>query len=74
MRRDALKAVWQQAQTCTKCPQLAATRTKVVFGSGNADADLMFVGEAPGGTRTASASRSSARPGSCSTRCSGRSA
>src|SRR5215203_1247566 len=48
MRREALKAVWQQAQTCTNCPQLAATRTKVVFGSGNADADLMFVGEAPG--------------------------
>ena len=48
MRRDALKAVWQQAQTCTKCPQLASTRTRVVFGSGNADADLMFVGEAPG--------------------------
>ena len=47
-RREALKAVWQQAQTCTKCPQLAATRTKVVFGAGNADADLMFVGEAPG--------------------------
>jgi DNA polymerase len=31
-----------------RCPQLAATRTTVVFGSGNADADLMFVGEAPG--------------------------
>jgi DNA polymerase len=47
-RRDELKAVWQQASTCTRCPQLAATRTTVVFGSGNADADLMFVGEAPG--------------------------
>jgi uracil-DNA glycosylase family 4 len=47
-RREELKAVWQQARTCTKCPQLAATRTTVVFGSGNADADLMFVGEAPG--------------------------
>src|ERR687893_2418631 len=47
-RREALKAVWQQAQTCTKCPQLAATRTKVVFGAGNADADLMYIGEAPG--------------------------
>jgi uracil-DNA glycosylase len=47
-RREELKAVWRQAQTCTKCPQLASTRTKVVFGSGNADADLMFVGEAPG--------------------------
>ena len=47
-RREELKAVWQQAQSCTKCPQLAATRTSVVFGAGNADADLMFVGEAPG--------------------------
>ena len=32
---------------CTRCP-LAATRTQVVFGSGDPDADLMFVGEAPG--------------------------
>src|SRR4051794_4490574 len=47
-RREALKAVWQQASTCQRCPQLASTRTTVVFGSGNADADLMFVGEAPG--------------------------
>ena len=47
-RREELKAVWQQATACTRCPQLAATRTTVVFGSGNADADLMFVGEAPG--------------------------
>jgi uracil-DNA glycosylase family 4 len=47
-RREELKAVWQQARDCTKCPQLAATRQTVVFGSGNADADLMFVGEAPG--------------------------
>ena len=47
-RREELKAVWQQAQACTNCPQLASTRQTVVFGSGNADADLMFVGEAPG--------------------------
>jgi uracil-DNA glycosylase len=47
-RREELKAVWQQASACTRCPQLAAGRTTVVFGSGNADADLMFVGEAPG--------------------------
>jgi uracil-DNA glycosylase family 4 len=47
-RRDELKAVFQQASGCTKCPQLAATRRTVVFGAGNADADLMFVGEAPG--------------------------
>jgi len=47
-RREELKAVFHQAKGCTRCPQLAATRTTVVFGSGNADADLMFVGEAPG--------------------------
>jgi uracil-DNA glycosylase len=47
-RRDELKAVWQQASECTRCPQLAATRQSVVFGAGKADADLMFVGEAPG--------------------------
>ena len=47
-RREELKAVWEQASVCTKCPQLAASRQTVVFGAGNADADLMFVGEAPG--------------------------
>jgi uracil-DNA glycosylase len=47
-RRDELRAVYHQARSCTNCPQLAATRTTVVFGNGNADADLMFVGEAPG--------------------------
>ena len=46
-RRDLLKAVYQEARGCVACP-LAETRTTVVFGSGNADADLMFVGEAPG--------------------------
>jgi uracil-DNA glycosylase len=47
-RRAELTAVYRRARTCTRCPQLASTRTQVVFGSGNADADLMFVGEAPG--------------------------
>ena len=47
-RREELKAVWHECQACVRCPQLAATRTKVVFGAGHADADLMFVGEAPG--------------------------
>jgi uracil-DNA glycosylase len=32
---------------CTRCP-LSQSRTQVVFGSGSPDADLMFVGEAPG--------------------------
>jgi uracil-DNA glycosylase len=47
-RREELKLVFRQASVCERCPQLAATRTHVVFGSGDADADLMFVGEAPG--------------------------
>jgi DNA polymerase len=47
-RREALKEVFAQARGCTRCTELAATRKTVVFGSGNADADLMFVGEAPG--------------------------
>ncbi len=33
--------------SCTKC-ELSKTRTKVVFGAGNRNADLLFVGEAPG--------------------------
>jgi uracil-DNA glycosylase len=47
-RRDALKVVFAEAKGCTRCPELAATRKTVVFGAGNANADLMFVGEAPG--------------------------
>jgi len=47
-RREELKAVYAQARSCQRCPELARTRTQVVFGAGNADADLMFVGEAPG--------------------------
>jgi uracil-DNA glycosylase family 4 len=47
-RRELLKEVFAQAQACTRCSELAATRKTVVFGAGNADAELMFVGEAPG--------------------------
>lgn len=47
-RREELKLVFEQARGCVKCPQLAAARHQVVFGAGNADADLMLVGEAPG--------------------------
>ena len=46
-RRDRLVEVYNEASDCQRCP-LAESRTKVVFGAGNADADLMFVGEAPG--------------------------
>src|SRR6202011_3002489 len=47
-RREALKGLYSQARGCERCPELAATRRTVVFGAGNADAELMFVGEAPG--------------------------
>jgi uracil-DNA glycosylase len=46
-RRERLVALFKEVQNCQKCP-LYETRTKTVFGAGNADADLMFVGEAPG--------------------------
>jgi uracil-DNA glycosylase len=35
-------------QDCPKCAQLVASRTQVVFGDGNPQAEIMFVGEAPG--------------------------
>ena len=37
-----------RAVACVKCPHLASSRKNVVFGVGNVDAELMFVGEAPG--------------------------
>jgi uracil-DNA glycosylase len=46
-RRHALAAFAAEAGGCTRC-RLAQGRTQVVFGVGNPDADLMFVGEAPG--------------------------
>jgi uracil-DNA glycosylase len=46
-RRERLVEVYNQASICERCP-LSETRNRVVFGAGNADADLMFVGEAPG--------------------------
>lgn len=38
-----------ETQSCKKCGELARTRRTVVFGSGNRQASLVFVGEAPGG-------------------------
>jgi uracil-DNA glycosylase family 4 len=46
-RRQQLVEVYREASICTRCP-LSDGRTNVVFGNGNADADLAFVGEAPG--------------------------
>jgi uracil-DNA glycosylase len=42
-----LQALRDEAASCTRCP-LAGGRTQVVFGVGNPEADLLFVGEGPG--------------------------
>jgi uracil-DNA glycosylase family 4 len=46
-RAAALRAYAEETASCTRCA-LAQGRTQVVFGSGSPNADLMFVGEAPG--------------------------
>ena len=46
-RAAELRAHAEDTAGCTRCA-LSEGRTQVVFGSGSPDADLMFVGEAPG--------------------------
>jgi uracil-DNA glycosylase family 4 len=46
-RRAELVDLYKEVQVCERCP-LHETRTKSVFGAGDADAEVMFVGEAPG--------------------------
>ena len=49
MPREArLAALNEAVRACRKCEHLAAFRTQTVFGTGNPQAELMFVGEAPG--------------------------
>src|SRR5437660_9564289 len=43
-----LGLVRARVSVCLKCPHLASSRTQTVFGVGNPDADVMFIGEAPG--------------------------
>lgn len=43
-----LSALNETVRVCRKCPHLADSRTQTVFGTGNPEAVLMFVGEAPG--------------------------
>src|SRR5216117_94560 len=45
---DAMAELRARAMVCRKCPHLAASRKNVVFGVGDVDSPLMFVGEAPG--------------------------
>lgn len=43
-----LEPIRERVRACAKCAHLACSRTQTVFGVGNPDADLMFIGEAPG--------------------------
>lgn len=44
---DQLRLLQEQWAECVACP-LSATRNNVVFGAGNSEAKLMFIGEGPG--------------------------
>src|SRR6266481_8750113 len=47
-KADLLEPIRERVSTCMKCAHLACSRTQTVFGVGNPDANLMFIGEAPG--------------------------
>src|SRR2546422_2326483 len=47
-KANAIAALREQALSCVRCSHLASSRKNVVFGVGSIDAELMFVGEAPG--------------------------
>jgi uracil-DNA glycosylase family 4 len=47
-KAELLAPVRERVRVCTKCAHLACSRTQTVFGVGNPDAELMFIGEAPG--------------------------
>lgn len=44
----ALRLLAEEIRGCTRCPALASTRTQTVFADGNPDAEVCFIGEAPG--------------------------
>jgi DNA polymerase len=47
-KEAAMRELREKAMVCQKCPHLAGSRKNVVFGVGDINAKLMFVGEAPG--------------------------
>ena len=47
-KSELLKALYEPYKKCMVCPLGSLGRTTVVFGEGNADADLLFIGEGPG--------------------------
>ena len=47
-KAEQLRHLAERAAVCVKCPHLVASRHHVVFGVGNPEAKLMFIGEGPG--------------------------
>lgn len=47
-KAERLAPLQARVAVCVRCPHLASSRTQTVFGAGNPDAELMFIGEAPG--------------------------
>jgi DNA polymerase len=47
-RKLQLAVLAEEVKACTACKELASTRTQTVFGVGPLDADICFIGEAPG--------------------------
>jgi DNA polymerase len=47
-RRQELAVLAERVRPCTRCGELAATRTQTVFGVGRVEPDICFIGEAPG--------------------------
>jgi len=47
-RIQPLQALREEVRRCMACAELCSTRTKTVFGTGSIDAELCFIGEAPG--------------------------
>ena len=53
-KAEALQAIQDVIGDCTRCPLAYAGRRKIVFGDGDPNAELMFVGEGPGADEDAS--------------------
>ena len=53
-KAEALQAIQNVIGDCTRCPLAYAGRRKIVFGDGDPNAELMFVGEGPGADEDAS--------------------
>ena len=53
-RASALTVIQQEVASCVRCPQLSDDRTNTVFGSGDIQSRLVFLGEGPGEDEDAS--------------------